>query len=148
VQITELSGVALNVSPVTVSTGNFAAESLAGHVFSLVAHSRIVYQVEHSAPVQAVMSTLLATLAVSAVNLLLNRQRLSWRVYSDEPLDPIPAQAQRIKRFVTFEIYLRDTSHPHNGAVTNRGRLVVKPGIVLIRVRNSGLVTLKGKKHR
>ena len=40
------------------------------------------------------MSTLLATLAVSGVNLLLNRQRLSWQAYSDEPLDPIPAQAQ------------------------------------------------------
>src|SRR5450756_1451964 len=133
--------------PVIVSTGHFAAESLTAHVFSLIAHTRIVYQIEHSAPVQAVMSTLLATLAVSAVNLLINRQRLSWRVYSDEPLDPIPAQAQRIKRFVTFEIYLRDTSHPHNGTGSVRVRPVEKPGIVLIRVRNSGLVTLKGKKH-
>jgi phosphate transport system substrate-binding protein len=133
------------VPPITVPTGHFAAEPLAGHVFSLIAHSRIVYQIEHSAAVQAVISTLLATLAVSAVNLLLNRQRLSWRVYSDEPLDPIPAQAQRIRRFVTFEIYLRDLSQPQNGAGT--GRPVVKPGIVLIRVRNSGLATLKGKKH-
>ncbi|MGD0605305.1 MAG: substrate-binding domain-containing protein [Streptosporangiaceae bacterium] len=132
---------------ITVPTGDFAAGPLAGHVFSLIAHSRIVYQIEHSGPVQAVMSTLLATLAVSAVNLLLNRQRLSWRVYSDEPLDPIPAQAQRIKRLVAFEIYLRDTSDPDNGAGIGRGRPVVKPGIVLIRVRNSGLATLKGKKH-
>jgi phosphate transport system substrate-binding protein len=139
--------VALNVPPITVSAGHFAAEPLAGHVFSLIAHARIVYQIEHSAAVQAVMSTLLATLVVSGVNLLLNRQRLSWRVYSDEPLDPIPAQAQRISRFVTFEIYLRDTSQPHNGAGTGRGRPVVKPGIVLIRVRNSGLATLKGRKH-
>ena len=83
------------------------AEPLAAHVFGLIAHSRIVYQIEHSALVLAVMSTLLATLAVSGVNLLLNRQRLSWQAYSDEPLDPIPAQAQGIRRFVTFEIYLR-----------------------------------------
>jgi ABC-type phosphate transport system substrate-binding protein len=133
------------VPPITLPTGHFAAEPLAGHVFSLIAHSRFVYQIAHSAPVQAVMGTLLATLAVSAVNLLLNRQRLSWRVYSDEPLDPIPAQAQRIRKFVTFEIYLRDTRQPHSGA--GPGRPVVKPGIVLIRVRNSGLATLKGKKH-
>jgi phosphate transport system substrate-binding protein len=135
------------VSPAIAPTGHFAAESFPGHVFSLIAHSRIVYQIGHSAPVQAVMGALLAALAASAVNLLLNRQRLSWRVYSDEPLDPIPAQAQRIKKFVAFEIYLRDTSHSHNGAGSDRGRPVVKPGIALIRVRNSGLVSLKGKKH-
>ena len=82
------------MSPVTESAGHFAAEPLAAHVFGLIAHSRIVYQIEHSALVLAVMSTLLATLAVSGVNLLLNRQRLSWQAYSDEPLDPIPAQAQ------------------------------------------------------
>jgi phosphate transport system substrate-binding protein len=139
--------VTLNVPPITAPVGHFAAEPFAGHVFSLIADSRIAYQIEHSAPVQAVISTLLATLVVSAVNLLLNRQRLSWRVYSDEPLDPIPAQAHRIRRFVTFEIYLRDASQPQNGAGTGRGRPVVKPGIVLIRVRNSGLATLKGKKH-
>ena len=58
--------VALNVSPVTEPAGHFVAEPLAAHVFGLIEHSRIVYQIEHSALVQAVMSTLLATLAVSA----------------------------------------------------------------------------------
>jgi hypothetical protein len=57
--------VALNVSLVTGPAGNFVAEPLAAHVFGLIAHARIVYQIEHSALVQAVISTLLAARAAA-----------------------------------------------------------------------------------
>jgi len=38
------------LSPVTGPARHFVAEPFASQVFSLIAHSRIVYQIEHSAP--------------------------------------------------------------------------------------------------
>jgi hypothetical protein len=132
-----------------VSAGHLTAGTLAGHAATLIPYSRVLYRIGHSTPVQAVVAALAAALVGSVLNLVLNRQRMSWRVYSDEPLDPIPAQAKSIKKDLEFEVYLRHKAAPPDGPTggdvpgsaaprpSGLPVLVPKPSIVVIRVRNS-----------
>ena len=56
------------------------------HVIHLIEHSQVAYRIEHSAPVQAIVGTLLTTLVGLPVAAFFNRTRIAWRPYVDAPI--------------------------------------------------------------
>jgi hypothetical protein len=69
----------------------------APHVIHLIEHLQVVHQIEHSAPVQAIVGTLLTTLVGLAVAAFFKRRQIAWRAYVDAPitLDAKPGQERR-----------------------------------------------------
>jgi phosphate transport system substrate-binding protein len=139
------------------------------HVIRLIEHSQVVYRIEHSAPVQAIVGTLLTTLVGLAVAAFFNRRRIAWRAYVDAPITLDAGLAKTMGSRVIHKVYVTDDGGGrllHNGGaptgpITPTGPAataataaatwpvataeVEVPWLVLLRIRNSGRVTISGK---
>jgi ABC-type phosphate transport system substrate-binding protein len=127
------------------------------HVIHLIEHSQVVYRIEHSAPVQAIVGTLLTTLVGLAVAAFFNRRRIAWRAYVDAPITLDAGLAKTMGSRVIHKVYVADGG---SGQPTQNGTAATAPGtgptpvataevqvpwLVLLRIRNSGRVTISGK---
>jgi hypothetical protein len=121
------------------------------HFIQLIEHSQVVYRIEHSAPVQAIVGALLTTLVGLAVAAFFNRRQVAWRVYMDAPITLHAAMAKTMGSRVIHKIYVADSGYADQ---TPNGRTPVAPTtaaevevpwLVLLRIRNSGRVTINGK---
>jgi phosphate transport system substrate-binding protein len=94
---------------------------------------RVGYLIANSPAVDAVGGALLTVLLGWTVQLFADRKRIAWRAYLDTRINLTPAQATRL----TFRVYV-DESGP-------QGRSEVEvPWLALLRVRNAGLVPIRG----
>ncbi|HLI38533.1 MAG TPA: substrate-binding domain-containing protein [Streptosporangiaceae bacterium] len=110
--------------------------------------ARIGDLIGHSWPVQTAGGALITVLVGWAVTLFLNRKRIAWRAYLDAPISLAPAQVKSMGTRLTYKIYVEDV-HPEqenaaNGKGTARSEVEV-PWLVLLRIRNSGFVPIRGK---
>ena len=126
------------------------------HVIHLIEHSQVAYRIEHSAPVQAIVGTLLTTLVGLAVAAFFNRRRIAWRAYLDAPITLNADMAKTMGSRVIHKIYVAENGHgqparsggptapaaPFSPIATAE---VEVPWLVLLRIRNSGRVTISGR---
>ena len=141
------------------------------HVIHVIEHSQVAYRIEHSAPVQAIVGTLLTTLVGLAVAAFFNRRQVAWRAYMDAPITLDAGMAKTMGSRVIHKVYVAEsgdgdrpppghapTGHALAGhalaghAPTAPTPLVAQatvaevevPWLVLLRIRNSGRVTISG----
>jgi phosphate transport system substrate-binding protein len=96
--------------------------------------SRIGSLIVHSWPVQTAGGALIAVLVGWAAALYLNRKRVAWRAYVDKPITPSPDPARHV--------------HGLTYTLSMDKEKVDNPQLVLLRVRNAGLVDLKDEDFR
>jgi phosphate transport system substrate-binding protein len=94
---------------------------------------RIGYLIANSPPVDAVGGALLTVLLGWAVQLFADRKRVAWRAYVDTRINLTPAQATRLQ----FRVYVDETGPQGRGEVEI-------PWMALLRVRNAGIVPVRG----
>jgi len=80
----------------------------------------------HSGLVQTILTTLVAILVTWAVTSFLQRKRIAWRDYLDAPVNLDPKEASRVS---SWKILCED-------------REVTDPSLVLLRIRNAGIVDI------
>jgi hypothetical protein len=123
------------------------------HVIHLIEHSQVAYRIEHSAAVQAIVGTLLTTLVGLAVAAFFNRRRIARRPYVDAPIALDADLAKTIGGRVIHKVYVADSGLGQGGQPTENGSgpgtpiataEVQIPWLVLLRIRNSGRVTISG----
>jgi phosphate transport system substrate-binding protein len=95
--------------------------------------SKIGYLIANSPAVDAVGGALITVLLGWSVQLFSDRKRLAWRAYLDTRINLTPAQATRL----TFRVYVDDPGSQTHGEVE-------VPWLALLRVRNAGLVPIRG----
>jgi len=88
--------------------------------------SRAESLVLHSGLVQTILTTLVAILVTWAVTSFLQRKRIAWRDYLDAPVNLDPKEASRVS---SWKILCED-------------REVTDPSLVLLRIRNAGIVDI------
>lgn len=76
--------------------------------------------------VQTILTTFVAVLITWAVTSFQQRKRLTWRDYLDAPVNLDPQQASRVSSW----------------KILCQGEEVVNPSLVLLRLRNAGLVEI------
>jgi phosphate transport system substrate-binding protein len=96
--------------------------------------NRIGGLIVHSWPVQTAGGALIAVLVGWAAALYLNRKRVAWRAYVDKPITPSPDPARHV--------------HGLTYTLSMDKEKVDNPQLVLLRVRNAGLVDLKDDDFR
>jgi hypothetical protein len=97
---------------------------------------RIGYLLANSAAVQAVGGALITVLLGWAGTLFVNRKRVAWRAYLDGPINLAPAP---VRTRLTFRVYAGEPDRD-----TEASSEVEAPWLVILRVRNSGFVPIRG----
>ena len=91
------------------------------HVIHLIEHSQVAYRIEHSAPVQAIVGTMLTTLVGLAVATFFNRRRIAWRPYVDAPITLDADLAKTMGSRVIHKVYVADNGLGQGGQPTENG---------------------------
>jgi hypothetical protein len=78
----------------------------APRVIHLIEHSQVVYQIEHCAPVRAIVGTLLTTLVGPAVAAFFNRRQIAWRAYVDAPITLDANLVKNVGARVKHKVYV------------------------------------------
>jgi hypothetical protein len=110
-----------------------AAESAAGRIGDLLSHSWLV---------QSMTGVLFASLAGMAVTFAMQYRRLAWRVYLDKSIDLVPAQLRNMAARLVWQISVMDS---RGAVVEGSGTQVRDPSLVVLRIRNAGIVHIEGK---
>jgi ABC-type phosphate transport system substrate-binding protein len=85
---------------------------------------------------------LFASLAGMAVTFAMQYRRLAWRVYLDKSIDLVPAQLRNMAARLVWQISVVDS---RGAVVEGSGTQVQDPSLVVLRIRNAGIVHIEGK---
>jgi phosphate transport system substrate-binding protein len=109
----------------------FAEASAAGRIGDLLSHSWLV---------QSMAGVLFTALAGMAVTFVMQYRRLTWRAYLNAPIDLVPAELRNMAARLVWEIFVMDA----DGDLVE-GTRVDDPSLVVLRIRNAGIVHIEGK---
>lgn len=119
----------------------------------------MIVHFEHSSALATTGGALLAWLVIGAVRLYLTRKRIAWRDYMDAEISLRPDQARHIEQarkagpagpWLKFRVYIeKPHSDPAKAAEGETEETEVEdPSLVLLRIRNSGFVSVSGEEFR
>jgi hypothetical protein len=119
------------VPPVFTTTAHVASPATA------LSAADIANIFEHSWPVETAGATLITVLVTWLVTLVITRKRIAWRVYTDDDFKLHPNQADSVGDNILLKIQVP------SGVTGAEPDVVDDPRLVVLRIRNSGLMDLK-----